>query len=454
MSSLFTRNLKRQYAVIDSANGSWLQDSAGNKYLDGCSGAVCANLGHGLPEVKAALEAQLGRVAFAHTSQFVSESAQILSASLVEMAGTRFVGGKVYFAGGGSEAVETALKLARAYCVEADPQTRKTVFISRRNSYHGSTFGALSVTGHPARTSPYQEMLVSQPKISPSYPYRCVCGAPDQCARTECGIAAAMELQTEIEQIGAERVVAFIAEPIVGAALGAVAPHASYWAKIREICTKYNILLIADEVMTGLGRCGSNLALERWGVCADIVVLGKGLAAGYMPLSAVLASADVVAPFLSEQSSGAFEHGFTYSGHPLSCAAGVAVNNYLRTNRVVESVAARADEFRARLELMREHEFVGDVRCTGFLGGLEFVANRKTKEPFPKELRLHRVIADTAWDAGLLLYPGAAFLPGGRGDHVMVAPPLNISDADMDVLFSKLEKVFKAVGKQLTAACH
>jgi adenosylmethionine-8-amino-7-oxononanoate aminotransferase len=454
MNSFFARNLKRAYPQVESAEGSWIRDTAGKTYLDGCSGAVSANLGHGLPEVKSAINAQLEKVAFAHTSQFVSEPALALADRLVKLAPASFHGGRVYFSCGGSEAVETALKLARAYYCERDGESTRTVYISRWNSYHGSTFGTLAITGHPARRRPYYSLLREQPHIAPAYPYRCPCGfGPGACQSIQCSLARANELETEIERVGKDNVVAFIAEPIVGAALGAVGPVGSYWQRIREICTKHDILFIADEVMTGLGRTGKNFALDRWNVEPDIIVVGKGLAAGYMPLAAVIASPKVVAPFLDESSSGAFEHGFTYSGHPLACSAGLAVVDYMQSHGVISAVASREDDFSMRMEALRQFDFVGDVRAYGFMGGIEFVAKRATKEPFKAEAKVHKLVADEAMKAGLIVYPGAGFLEGGRGDHIMVAPPLNISDADMDTLFVRLAQVFSAVSKPLHAAC-
>lgn len=440
MSSFFARNLKRSYPTIASARGSWLHNSAGQRYLDGCSGAVSANLGHCLPEINEAIEKQLRMVAFAHTSQFLSEPGLELAERLLDLAPKSFKGGKVYFSCGGSEAVETAMKLARSYWFEQNKSTQRKFFISRKNSYHGSTFGALSITGHPARRIPYEDLLLDHPKIGPSYPFRQPELSGEECAN---------ELAQCIERVGPENVIAFIAEPVVGAALGAVTPHEGYWKRIRDICDQYNILLIADEVMTGLGRCGTNFALDRWQVAPDIIVVGKGVAAGYIPLSAVIASPRVVAPFLAEKSSGAFEHGFTYSGHPLACAAGLAVAQYMQKHNIVKTVAVREEKFFARLNQVRKYEFVGDVRGCGFLAGIELVANRQTKEPFASSAKVHRVVADAALDAGLLVYPGAAFLPDGRGDHIMVAPPLNISEEDLDILFDSLDQVFATSEAQL-----
>lgn len=454
MSSFFARNLKRSYPIVDSAEGVWVTDTSGLRYLDGCSGAIAANLGHGLPQINDALLRQLKKVSFAHTSQFLSQPALDLAEQLISLAPGSFRNGRVSFASGGSEAVETALKLGRAYYCERDGENNRTLFISRWNSYHGGTFGALGVTGHPARRKPYYGLLREQPHIRPAYPYRCDCGhGPGACVSTDCALTAANELEKTILRLGAENIVGFIGEPVVGAALGAVAPLDAYWPRVREICTKYGILLIADEVMTGLGRCGANFAMDRWGVEPDIIIVGKGLAAGYVPLSGVLAASHVVAPFLADKSSGIFEHGFTYSGHPLACAAGLAVAKYMQDNQIVESVRSRESSFRKRLDEFRKFGFVGDVRSTGFMAGIEFVADQQSKAPFPAEMKVHRVVADAALKAGLLVYPGAGFIDGGLGDHVMVAPPLNISDLDMDTLFERLGQAFSSVEKQVLAAC-
>lgn len=455
MNSFFSRNLKRVYPTVASAEGAWVRDTSGKTYLDGCSGAVAANLGHGIAEVNDAIAAQLGKVAFAHTSQFLSEPAVTLADRLIKLAPAGFHGGRVYFCSGGSEAVESALKLARSYFYELEgSRSSRTVFISRWNSYHGSTFGALSVTGHPARRKPYYALLHDQPHIGPSYPYRCPCGfGPGPCDSLECSLHAADELELMIQRVGPTNVAAFIAEPIVGAALGAVGPVGSYWHRIREICDRYGVLLIADEVMTGLGRAGKNFALDRWEVEPDIIVVGKGLAAGYMPLSGVIASPKVVAPFLSESSGGAFEHGFTYSGHPASCAAGLAVIDYMQRHGIIASVAMREKEFASRVQALSKFEFVGDARAFGFLAGVELVANRHSKQPFDPALKAHRLIADEALKQGLLVYPGSGFVGDGTGDHVMIAPPLNISEQDMDTLFTRLDQVFTSVSKNLLTAC-
>lgn len=449
MNSFFYRNLKKSYPVVSEGRGVWVTDTDGKAYLDGCSGAVVSNVGHGVQEVKDAVVRQMERISFAHTSQFVSEAGLHLAEMLTESAPANFnVGGRVYFVSGGSEAVETALKMARGYYVEQG-ETKRKITISRWYSYHGSTRGALSATGHPARRTPYLPLLSEEPHISPAHPYRCKCECPGVCSSAECTLRLADELEGAILQAGPENVMAFIAEPVVGAALGAAVPGPEYWPRVREICTKYGVVLIADEVMTGLGRVGKNFGCDLWDVHPDIIALGKGLSAGYMPLGAVMASAKVVNGF--ESKSGVFEHGFTYSGHPLSCAAGVAVLQYMRERQLVQRVSAGEADFFKRLNDLMQFEIVGNVRGRGFLAGVELVADRATKKPFPSDLRIGQRIAAQAQSEGLLIYPGSGSIDGVRGDHFIVAPPFTITDAEMDQLFSKLAIAIAAVQKNVLA---
>jgi adenosylmethionine-8-amino-7-oxononanoate aminotransferase len=449
VSSFFYRNLKRAYPVIQSAKGVWVSDTDGNSYLDGSSGAIVANLGHGVKPINDAICQQLSRVAFAHTSQFVSQSALDLAERIVALTPDGFrSGARAYFTSGGSESVETAIKMARAYCVETGQSARTTV-VSRRNSYHGSTVGALSATGHPARRRPYLPILKAQPQVSPVYQYRCRCGNEGVCQSPACTIACADELESIFLAEGPENVLAFIAEPVVGAALGAAAPGPQYWPRVREICTKYGVLLIADDVMTGLGRVGANFGLDLWGVVPDVICLGKGLSSGYMPLGAVLASGRIVEGF--ECNSGVFEHGFTYSGHPVACAAGVAAVDFLAEHNLIAQVAAREAELFAGLEQLRRFDLVGDVRGRGFLSGIELVRNRKSKEPFDPDLRVSQLLAKAALKTGLLIYPGSGSIDGTNGDHVIVAPPFTISAEELQEILIRLSVALESVVTELAA---
>lgn len=441
MSAFFPRNFNKKYPVIQSAKGVWITDTDGKTYLDGCSGAVVANLGFGVKEITDAVAEQVCRAPFAHTSQFLSQPALELAERLIALAPSSFQsGGRVYFSSGGSEAVETALKMARGFYTESNEMERHIV-ISRWPGYHGATLGALSATGHLARRKPYLPVLKPPALIHTDFRYRCLCGfGPGSCENEQCSIARADELEEAINLYGAKNVMAFIGEPIVGAALGAAVPGDSYWKRIREICTKYGVLLIADEVMTGLGRTGKNFAMQHWNVEPDILIVGKGVAAGYQPLSAVIASKHVASVF--QNGSGVFEHGFTYSGHPTSCAAGLAAIDYLNKNDLVSHVAKQEANFFSRLNALKKWDFVGDVRGRGYLSGIELVRNRSTKTPFPASFKAHKILADLANEAGLLVYPGAGFIDGTLGDHIMVAPPFVISDEEMEEVFKRLESAF------------
>ena len=428
----------------------WITDKDENVYLDGCSGAVVSNFGHNVQEINEAITRQLQLYAFAHTSQFVSDAGLDLAKKLVQLSPPSFRdGGRVYFCSGGSEAVETALKMARGYFVEKGERERNICF-SRWHGYHGSTLGALSVTGHPARRRPYIPLLRPATHITSDYRYRCKCGyGPGPCPAKECVLERANELEDAILLHGPENVMAFIGEPVVGATLGAAVPGSSYWPRIREICSKYGVLFIADEVMTGLGRTGTYFGIDNWGVEPDLITLGKGLSAGYMPLGAVVASPKIVREF--EENRGYFEHGFTYSGHPVSCAAGLAAIEYLLENDLVRQVKERESAFFRHLDALKEFDFVGDVRGRGFMAGIEFVKDKRTKEPFDSSLAVSHLITKQAAIHGLLVYPGSAFIDGKSGDHIMIAPPFNITDGELEQLFQRLLKTLKVAQKELSA---
>lgn len=448
MNAFFPRSFLKDCPVVDSAQGVWIKDKSGKEYIDGCCGAIVTNLGHGVPELIEAIVDQAKKMPYAHTSQFWSEPALELSSELIHMAPKNFHdGGRVFLTSGGSESVETALKMVRGHFVERK-DINKHIIISRWHGYHGASIGALSATGHPARREPYLPILKSPTLIHTAYEYRCKCGfGPGPCKKKECEIARANELEEAIILYGPDNVMAFMGEPIVGATLGAAVPGPEYWRRIREICTKYNVLLIVDEVMVGLGRTGKNFAINHWDVEPDLIVLGKGLAAGYQPLGAVIASPEIVESF--QKNSGRFEHGYTYSGHPVASAAGLASLKYVQKHNLVERVLEREQGFFSRFEELKKFSFVGDVRGKGFFAGIEFVKNKSTKEPYPAELRISRQITKAAQDAGVLVYPGAGFIDGKLGDHILIAPPFIATDKELDELFSRLSKAFEAVEKNI-----
>jgi adenosylmethionine-8-amino-7-oxononanoate aminotransferase len=440
---LFPRNLKVHYPVAVRAEGIWIHDSSGRKYLDGCGGAVVCSIGHGVPEIAEVMTRQAKRLAFAHSSQFVTQETMGLADRIADLApGDMKKTGRVYLVSGGSEAIETALKLARQYHVETG-HPGKSKIIARWQSYHGSTMGALSVTGNVARRELYAPMFAPMPHIPPCYCYRCPYGL----TYPSCDIACIEELETAIHQEGPESVAAFIAEPVVGATLGAVSAVDGYWERAREICTRNNVLLIADEVMTGVGRTGKNFAVDHWGVVPDMIVAGKGLSGGYAPLGAVIARGFI--PEALESGRGYFEHGFTYSANPLSAAVGSAVLDYVQKNRLIARAARMGKVLGEKLDDLRRHRIVGDVRGMGMMWGIELVKDRKSREPFPPALKVSRRLYDLCLDEGLLIYPGSGTREGQDGDHFLVAPPFTITRAEMDDLVARLDRGLARLDKSL-----
>lgn len=445
MTSVFTRDLHEEYPVIVRGEGVYLYDSTGRRYLDGCAGALVANIGHGVGEVVDAMADQARRVAFAHISSFLSEPGARLADLLVQGAPDGLA--SVYYATGGSEAVETALKLARAYFVERDGvSTSKHLIIARWNSYHGNTLGALSASGHVGRRRPYRPMLLPFLHIEPCNAYRPARGLDD----AAWDLYAAQQLEATIVREGPDRVAAFIAEPVVGAAAGAVPGTPKYFATIREICDRYDVLFIADEVMTGFGRTGAQFALTHFGVVPDLLVMGKGMAAGYAPLAGVLAHRRVLEAF--RQGSGRFIHGHTYSAHPVCCATGCAVQAFMERHELVKRAATLGAELGRRLQQLRTQPIVGDVRGMGMMWGIEFVQDRVTRDPFPRTLRVAERIAAEAQRRGLLVYPGTGSADGVSGDHVLIGPPFTISEHEADELVDTLDAAVGAAADAVASA--
>ncbi|MXZ79940.1 MAG: aspartate aminotransferase family protein [Gammaproteobacteria bacterium] len=435
MSHVFPRNPRLEIPQIESGQGCYLTDRDGKVYLDGSGGAVVSCLGHGDPEVVQAIKAQLDRIAFAHTGFFTSEPAEKLATLLARHAPGDL--DRVFFVSGGSEANEACLKLARQYFVEKGEKTRARI-ISRRQSYHGNTLGALATGGNYLRRKPYAPLLIETDQVAPCYAYR---EALDGETAEEYGLRAADELDRKIREIGAENVMAFVAETVVGATLGAVPAAAGYFRRIREICDRHGVLLILDEVMCGMGRTGSLFACEQEGVVPDIVSIAKGLGGGYQPVGAMLCTARIYETI--REGSGLFQHGHTYIGHPTTCAAGLAVVNALIDRDLVARCARQGEKLRRALEdRLGAHPHVGDIRGRGLFRAMEFVKDRETKEPFPVEKGVNADLKKAAFDTGLICYPGGGTMDGVVGDHVLLAPPFIITDDQIEEL---VEKLFRAI---------
>jgi adenosylmethionine-8-amino-7-oxononanoate aminotransferase len=419
-SGLFPRNFKKTFPIASRGEGCWIVTSDGRRFLDASGQAAVVSIGHGVPEIGRAMAEQSSQIAFAHTSQFHTAPAEKLAARLLAMAPPNFrSGGRVYFTSGGSEATETAIKLARQFHLESGQKYRYRV-ISRRQSYHGSTLGAMSVSGNVARRAPYEPLLAEWGHIAPCFCYHC----PFEETFPQCELACADDLQVHLREHESSKAAAFIFEPVGSATLGAAVPPEGYAARITEICRKNGILLIADEVMTGMGRTGKPFAVQHWGIEPDIILVGKGVASGYAPLGAVLVSARVAKAF--EHGSGAFMHGFTYQAHPVCTAAGNAVLDYLEAHKLFERVSTAGQELRSALSALQAHPNVGDVRGLGLLLGIEFVKDKITREPFAKEQTIAEKISQACLEEGVLTYPTQGCVDGLRGDHTLLAPPFTI----------------------------
>ena len=426
--------LDAKYPVIDYGQGIFLYDKTGKKYLDASSGAVTANIGHGVVEIIEAMHEQAQKVSFVYRSQFTSEPAELLAKKIAELAPDDL--NWSFFVNSGSEATETAMKIAIQYWQEKGINTKSKI-LSRWISYHGITLGALSMSGHPVRRARFAPLLEDCPSIHPPYCYRC----PYQLTAPECGFACAKELETTIKRLGAERVAAFIAEPIIGAAGGAITPPDGYYQVIKEICERNQVLFIADEVMTGFGRTGTMLACEHWQVKPDIVALGKGMGAGYAPIAATLVSDAIMAPIL--KGSKLIMSGHTLSANPQVCAVSLAVIEYLQQNQTFSQVASKGKLLITKLrKLVGQFSFIGDVRGKGLMIGIEFVENRETKRPFSRNLKVTKTLIEMAQENGLLIYPAGSGLDGISGDSIIIAPPLTITINEIDELICLLTKTF------------
>jgi hypothetical protein len=438
-SHILHRQNKTPLPVIAGGEGVYLTDKTGKRYLEGSGGAAVSCLGYGEKRVIQAIKDQLDKIAFAHTGFFTSEPAEQLADWLCERAPENI--GHVAIVSGGSEAVEAALKIARQALIERGEEKR-THFIARRQSYHGATLGAMSVGYHVERRKPYQDMLGHNTShISPAYAYRHQ--RADESAENY-GKRAAQELEDEILKVGPEKVAAFVAETVVGATIGVVPPPPGYFREIRRICDKYGVLLILDEVMSGMGRTGTLFACEQDDVEPDLITIAKGLGAGYQPVGATLISSKLSEAIL--QGSGSVKHSHTYMGHSAACAGALAVQKVIEEDELLPQVQARGAYFTNLLkERFGQHAHVGDIRGRGLFMGLEFVENRETKEPFAPELNVAGRLKDATFENGLICYPAGGTADGIKGDHVLLAPPFIISEPQLDELVDKLEKSLSQV---------
>ncbi len=445
MTHVFHRNPRERYPVAVRGDGAYLVDRDGKRYLDASGGAAVSCLGHSDAAVARAIQEQLGRLPFAHTSFFTNEPMEALADALVARAPAALQ--MVYFVSGGSEAMEAALKLARQYFVEKGEPQRRHV-IGRRQSYHGNTLGALAVGGNQWRRRQFEPLLVDVTHVAPCYAYR-----GKQAGETDdaYGKRLAAELEGEIQRLGAQSVIAFVAETVVGATLGAATPVPGYFKRVREVCDRYGVLLILDEVMCGMGRCGTLWSFEQEGVVPDLVAIAKGLGAGYQPIGAVMVSGTIHDTIVA--GSGFFQHGHTYLGHAAACAGALAVQRRLHE----DGLLARVQPLGALLErklraAFGAHAHVGDIRGRGLFWGLELVADRATKAPFEPALRLHARVKKAALEGGLMCYPMGGTLDGARGDHVLLAPPFIVEERQLDELVQKLGAALELALKARVAA--
>ena len=436
-SHILHRQFHQRLPRAVAAQGLTITDDQGRTYIDASGGAAVSCLGHGHPDVLAAMHAQIDRVAYAHTSFFTTEVAEALADDLVQHAPPGI--SHAYFVSGGSEAVEAALKMARQYFVEiGQPQRRH--FIARRQSYHGNTLGALAVGGNAWRRAQFAPLLMDVTHVSPCYAYRDRAADETPAAYGQRLVA---ELAEAIDRLGPDSVIAFVAETVVGATAGALTPVPGYLQGVRELCHRHGILLILDEVMCGMGRTGTLHACEQEAVVPDLLTIAKGLGGGYQPIGAVLAQRHIVDAF--EQGSGLFQHGHTYIGHPVACAAALAVQQVIRRDGLLARVRDLGEALQARLvQAFGDHPQVGDIRGRGLFRAIELVRDRASREPFDPALKLHARIKREAMAQGLMVYPMGGTIDGRRGDHVLLAPPFIANESDLDAIVERLQRALTA----------
>lgn len=432
---VFYRNQNWHYPKIQKGEGVYLYGEDGKRYLDACSGSAVANIGHGNKEIAEFAKQQIERIAFTHLSRWTVDVIEECAAKVCEWAPGDL--NHVYFVSGGSEATETAMKMARQYFIERDgKKSSKWKVISKWDSYHGNTLGALSMTGHPGRRKYYDPMLANFPKIPQFYHYRNPWGCK---TAEETSIKAAEALETEILRQGADNIAAFITEPVVGSAIPGVHPEKIYFEMVREICNKYDVLLIVDEVMAGFGRTGEKFAVDHFGTVPDIIACAKGMSAGYTPMGATICN-DEIFDTIMVKGSGNFVHGHTYASNPLSCGISLKVLEIIERENYLENAKVQGAYFLEKLQELYKYPIIGDVRGKGLMTGLEFVKDQSTKEPFEVSENVKGKFAVNCLAEGIVPYPGGGSADGVRGDDTLLAPPINITREEVDELLAGLEK--------------
>lgn len=431
MTHILHRDTRMNLPVAAAGEGVHIIDRDGKRYIDASGGAAVSCLGHNHPDVLRAIQAQMNQLAYAHTSFFTTEVAEQLADTLIADAPEGM--SHVYFLSGGSEAIETALKMARQYFVEiGQPQRRH--FIARRQSYHGNTLGALAVGGNEWRRQQFAPLLIDVAHVSPCYEYR---GRQPNETPEAYGERLAQELNARIRALGSDKVIAFIAETVGGATSGALTPVPGYFKKVREVCDRHGVLLILDEVMCGMGRTGTLHACEQEGIAPDLMTVAKGLGGGYQPIGAVLMQRKVFDAFA--KGSGFFQHGHTYLGHAMACAAALEVQRVIKRDNLLENVRRQGIALAAKLqERFGNHHHVGDIRGRGLFQAIELVRDRASKAPFDPALRLHARIKKEGMNRGVMVYPMGGTIDGKTGDHVLLAPPFIVKESDLDAIVDRL----------------
>ena len=441
--SVIPRNFKARLALADHAEGIYIYDDKGRKYIDGCSGALISSIGHGVPEVVEAIHAQMAKLSFAHSSRWLNRATEEAAEAVARISPGDL--NCVWFVCGGSEAVESALKMARQYYIERDgAASLKHLVIGRWNSYHGTTLGTMAVGGNIPRRRIFLPMFKDHPKISPHYCYRC----PYGWKYPECNLACAHELEDTILREGAGNIAALLIEPIVGSTVGALVPPPGYWPLVREICDRYDILLIADEIMTGIGRTGRAFCVEHWDVIPDIITSAKGLGAGYVPAGATIVREPIVAAL--REGSGSFQNGYTYCANPISAAAVTAVLYYIEQHHLIENADTQGRLLGELLRQIVDSPIVGELRGKGLMWGVEIVADKATKTPFKSGAGAAGLIAAECMKRGLIIYPSGGMVDGRDGDNFLIAPPLIVDSDQIREIVSILRESLEAASNTLS----